>query len=124
MATGCLRKIGGSRSRASRRENSGCSQRVERVEGKAWPNKIIETELGQKDLSDIVDYIVYSLENPSAAVALLDEVEACSDPYLKALGYRKVSIRNYIMIHKVYELTQTVSIMRFSHGRQNYEKLI
>ena len=29
--------------------------------------KIIETELGQKDLSDIVNYIVYSLENPSAA---------------------------------------------------------
>ena len=41
--------------------------------------KIIETELGQKDLSGIVDYIVYSLENPSAAATLLDEVEACYD---------------------------------------------
>ena len=41
--------------------------------------KIIETELGQKDLSDIVDYIVCSLENPSAAATLLDEVEACYD---------------------------------------------
>lgn len=100
--------------------------------------KIIETELGQKDLSDIVDYIVYSLENPSAAAALLDEVEpcyntlerhpmmfeACCDPYLKALGYRKAGIRNYIMIYKVHEPTQTVSIMRFFHGRQDYEKLI
>ena len=100
--------------------------------------KIIETELGQKDLSDIVDYIVYSLENPSAAAALLDEVEACYDslerhpmmfeacydPHLKSLGYRKAGIRNYIMIYKVHELTQTVSIMRFFHGRQDYEKLI
>ena len=100
--------------------------------------KIIETELGQKDLSSIVDYIVYSLENPSAAAALLDEVEACydtlerhpmmfeacSDPYLKALGYRKAGIRNYIMIYKVHEPTQTVSIMRLFHGRQDYEKLI
>ena len=100
--------------------------------------KIIETELGQKDLSDIVDYIVHSLENPSAAATFLNEVEACydtlerhpmmfeacSDPYLKALGYRKAGIRNYIMIYKIHEPTQMVSIMRFFHGRQDYEKLI
>ena len=100
--------------------------------------KIIETELGQKDLSGIVDYIVYSLENPSAAAALLDEVEACydtlerhpmmfeacRDPYLKALGYRKVGIRNYIMIYKVHEPTKTVSVRRFFHCMQDYEKLI
>ena len=41
--------------------------------------KIIETELAQKDLSDIVDYIVYSLENPSATATFLSEVEACYD---------------------------------------------
>ena len=100
--------------------------------------KIIETELGQKDLSDIVDYIVRSLENPSAVSSLLDEIEACydnleqfpmmfetcHDPYFKALGYRKAGIRNYIMIYKVHESTKTVSIMRFFHGRQDYEKLI
>ena len=100
--------------------------------------KIIETELGQKDLNDIVDYIVCSLENPSAATALLNEVEACydtleqhlmmfeacCDPYLKALGYRKAGIRNYIMIYKVHQPTQTMFVMRFFHGRQDYEKLI
>ena len=100
--------------------------------------KIIETELGQKDLSDIVDYIVHSLENPSAAATFLNEVEACydtlerhpmifeacGDSYLKALGYHKVGIRNYIMIYKIHEPTQTVFIMRFFHGRQDYEKLI
>ena len=36
VAAGCLRKIGGSRDRASGRKDSGCQQRVERVEGKAW----------------------------------------------------------------------------------------
>ena len=50
--------------------------------------------------------------------------EACSDPYLKALGYRKAGIKNYIMIYKVHEHSKTVSIMRFFHGRQDYEKLI
>ena len=100
--------------------------------------KIIETELAQQDLNDIVDYIICSLENPSAAATLLDEVEACyntlerhpmvfeacHDPHLKALNYRKAIIRNYIMIYKVSEPTRTVSVMRFFHGRQDYEKLI
>ena len=100
--------------------------------------KIIETELAQQDLSNIVDPIVYSLENPSAAATLLDEVEACYDtlerhpmifeacyvPYLKSLGYRKAGIRNYIMIYKVHEPTKTVSVMIFFNGRQDYEKLI
>ena len=100
--------------------------------------KIIETELAQQDLSDIVDYILGTLENPSAVATFLDEVEACydnleqhplmfeacHDPRLGTLGYRKAIIRNYIMIYKVIESTKTVSIMRFFHGRQDYEKLI
>lgn len=100
--------------------------------------KIIETEHAQRDLSDIVDYIVSALENPSAAVSLLDEVaacydnlerlpmmfEACRDPRLKSMGYRKARIKNYIMIYKVNESRRAVLVMRFFHGRQDYEKLL
>ena len=100
--------------------------------------KIIETEQAQQDLCDIVAYIVSALENRSAAAALLDEVEACydhlerhplmfeacHDPHLKALGYRKAGIKNYIMIYKVDEMIKTVAVMRFFHGRQDYEKLL
>ena len=100
--------------------------------------KILETERAQQDLSDIVDYIASSLGNSSAAASLLDEVEACydkleqlplmfevcHDPHLKSLGYRKAGIKNYIMIYKVSEATETVFIMRFFHGRQDYEKLL
>ena len=100
--------------------------------------KIIETERARQDLSNIVDYIISSLENPSAAAELLNEVEACydsmeqlplmfetcRDPHLKAMGYRKAGIKNYIMIYKVNEPLKTIFIMRFFHGRQDYEKLI
>ena len=100
--------------------------------------KIIETERAQQDLSDIVDYIIFSLENPSAAAALLDEVEACydsleqfplmfetcRDPHLMSLGYRKAMVKNYLMIYKVNESSKIIFIMRFFHGRQDYEKLI
>lgn len=78
------------------------------------------------------------LENPSAAASFLDEVESCyddlaqfppmfgvcRDPRLKALGYRKAGIKNHIMIYKVSESIETVFIMRFFHGRQDYGKLL
>lgn len=36
----------------------------------------------------------------------------------------KAGIRNYIMIYKVNESKKEVIILRFFHGRQDYEKLI
>ena len=50
--------------------------------------------------------------------------EACHDPYLKELGYRKAVIRNYIMVYKVDKDVKAVYVMRLFHGRQDYEKLI
>lgn len=100
--------------------------------------KIVKTDAFQRDLDAVIRYIAVSLENRIAAVSLLDAIEdsyeglermplmyeACHDPYLKELGYRKAVIRNYIMIYKVNSETKTVYIMRLFHGRQDYEKLI
>lgn len=100
--------------------------------------KLLKTDAFQRDLDAVIRYITVSLENKIAAASLLDAIEksyddlvnmplkyeACHDPYLKELGYRKAVIRNYIMIYKVDSETQTVYIMRLFHGRQNYEKLI
>ena len=100
--------------------------------------KLLKTDAFQRDLDAAIRYITVSLENKIAAASLLDAIEksyddlvnmplkyeACRDPYLKELGYRKAVIRNYIMIYKVDSEAQTVYIMRLSHGRQNYEKLI
>jgi plasmid stabilization system protein ParE len=100
--------------------------------------KIVVTAPAERDLDGIIGYIIESLENRSAAAALLDAIgrcysdiesmplmyEACRDPYLKSLGYRKAIINNYIMVYKVDEERETVYIMRFFHGKQDYEKLI
>lgn len=100
--------------------------------------KIVKTDSFQRDLDAVIGYIVISLENKIAAAALLDSIEecyndlermplmyeACRDPRLKVLGYRKVVIHNYIMIYKVVEEEKTINIMRLFHGRQDYEKLI
>ncbi len=100
--------------------------------------KIQITDAFQRDLDAVIAYIVLSLENKTAAANLLDAIErscgdlermplmyeACHDPYLKELGYRKAGIRNYIMVYKVDEERKTVNILRLFHGRQDYEKLI
>lgn len=100
--------------------------------------KLMKTDSFQRDLDAVVAYIALSLENKVAASSLLDAIEksydgiermplmyeACRDPHLKRLGYRRAVIHNYIMVYKVDNKTETVYIMRLFHGRQDYEKLI
>lgn len=100
--------------------------------------KIVITEHAIQDLSEIAEYIAVTLSNPSAAVSLLEDIEKSYDalaqmPYLyeqcrnarlRAMGYRKAVIHKYIMVHRVDEKSQTVYILRFFHGTQDYEKLI
>lgn len=99
---------------------------------------VVETELAVQDLDSIFSYLALSLANPAAASAFADAVEhcyssleqtplmfeACRSPRLRALGYRKAVIKNYVMVYKIDQAAKTVVILRFFYGRQNYEKLI
>lgn len=105
---------------------------------KSMAYKLVKTDSFQRDLDAVIGYIVLSLENKAAAASLLDAIEqcydgiermplmyeACYDPHLRELGYRKVVIRNYIMIYQVDKDREIVNILRLFHGRQDYEKLI
>lgn len=100
--------------------------------------KLKISELAHKDLDKIVSYIVVQLANPKAASDFLDEVEKCydyirnnpmmytecQDMRLKEEGYRKISIKNYVLIYKINEISKTVNILRFFYGAQDYAKLI
>ena len=100
--------------------------------------KIIKTDSYQRDLDGAVGYIALSLSNKTAAASLLDAVEKiyddlermplmysfCDDPHLRDMKYHKAVIKNYIMVYAVDEDAKVVTILRFFHGRQNYEKLI
>ena len=112
--------------------------RASRRCGKNMAYKLIKTDSFQRDLNAVVAYIALSLENKVAATSLLDAVEksydgiermplmyeACRDPHLKELGYRRAVIQNYIMLYKVDSEAETVYVMRLFHGRQDYEKMI
>lgn len=100
--------------------------------------KLNISELAHQDLDKIVSYIVVQLANPSAASDLLDEVDKCygylkSNPMMYAKcqdrrlgkeGYRKVSIKNYVLVYKINETSKTVNILRFFYGAQDYVELI
>ena len=100
--------------------------------------KLVITELAHQDLDRIVSYIVVQLSNSKAAGDFLDEVtacygflkstpmmyERCQDRRLGEEGYRKAVIKNYVLVYKISEESNTVSIMRFFYGAQDYTKLI
>ena len=65
--------------------------------------------LANKDLKEILDYILRELSNPSDAADLLDGIgscysnlekmpemyKRCRDTRLKAMGYRRITVKNY-----------------------------
>lgn len=96
--------------------------------------KLIETRLASQDLDNILEYMAVRLQNPATASAFADAVEqcydllehtplmyeACRDLRLRAKRYRKAVIRNYVLIYKVDEKNQTVLLLRFFYGKQDY----
>ena len=100
--------------------------------------KVESTRLAGQDLDEILNYMVKELGSPSAAVDFVDEVdscyarlaempemyEPCRDIRLKALGYRRAVIKNYVMIYKVVQSISTVFILRFFYGGRDYEQLL
>ena len=100
--------------------------------------KLFVTELANQDLDHIISYIAVKLSNPKAAGDFLDEVTTCysflkSNPLMYAGclnerlgkdGYRKAVIKNYVLVYKVDEESQTVSVMRFFYRAHDYTKLI
>ena len=99
---------------------------------------VIVTDLAQNTLRHIVMYITDNLKNKKAANDFLDEVtltyknlastpfmyEACKDARLKKLGYRRVVIKNYILVYRIAEENEDVYILRLFYGGSNYENIL
>ena len=46
----------------------------------------------------------------------------CQDKRLRAEGYRKIVIKNYVLVYD--EASKTVNVLRFFYGAQDYVKFI
>ena len=92
------------------------------------------TDAAENDLSAIRDYLLNELFNPVAVENLFAEIrrayealqinpyvfEECRDARLKSLKYCKCLVKGYLFIYRVDELDNTVHVIRFFHGTQNY----
>ena len=90
------------------------------------------------DIDDIVSYLSYDLKNAQAADAFLDDVEAsyhrlvdnpfiyakCDDHLLQRRGYRKIAIKNYLVLFRIDEENQMVYIVRIVYGGRSYANML
>ena len=96
------------------------------------------SDCAERDLDSIVLYITEKLSAPKAATDFVDAVyncydnlesnpyiyEACHDNRLQIEGYRRATIKNYVLVYKVNEDAKTVTVHRFFYGGQNYLSII
>lgn len=86
-----------------------------------------------KDLNDAFEYISLTLSNEQAAKKLMKEIDnaimnlktmpemypLAREP-LDILGYRKIVIKNYIIIYSVDKKRGNANLLRCFYGKQNY----
>jgi len=96
------------------------------------------TSKAEDDLDEIYGYIFGTLSAASAADKLVDHIEhaimrlkeypfSCqyvlNEP-LKARGYRKLIVDNYLIFYLVNEAETQVVIMRILYGASNYQDIL
>jgi addiction module RelE/StbE family toxin len=100
--------------------------------------KLLVSKDAHKDIDEIVDYIADELKNPQAASDFLDDVRKsyltiiknpwlyahCNDEKLQRQGYRKIVVRNYLILYRADEKKKVVYIVRVVYGRRNYSELL
>lgn len=100
--------------------------------GKRYELRILP--LFEEDLNEIVDYIVYRLQNPIAAEKLVDDVEAaieerrsCAEafePYSSSRKrehpYYRIQVRNFTIFYVAID--GTMEVRRILYSRSNIKK--
>ncbi len=99
---------------------------------------LVITDSASDELDGIIHYIACNLNNTQAASDFLDRLDEiyslladnprlyqlCEFPEFRKKLYRKVVIKNYVMIFKFDENTGTVYILHFFYGRRDYFNLV
>jgi len=100
--------------------------------------KLIISKDVHSDIDGIVNYMVDKLKSAVAAAGFLDDVEKsyrnivvnplmygfCNDDRLRNQGYRKIPIKNYIILYSVDEEAKIVTVIRIFYGGRNYSELV
>lgn len=96
------------------------------------------SEPAENDLRDIVRYIASQLSAPISALhmmALLEEAMAAlsdmpqrcplvADELLSQMGYRKLTIKNYVVFFSIDEKNKVVDIERILYSRRDWARIL
>ncbi len=96
--------------------------------------KIAVSEPAENDLRDIVRYISAQLSAPMTALKMMDTIEEAiaglsdipkkyplvSDDRLKAMGYHKLLVKNYIVFFSVDDKSNIVDVERILYARRDW----
>ena len=96
------------------------------------------TEPAENDLRDIAKYISSQFSAPTTALNMIQAIKAAiakletlafayplvRDDRLAALGYRLLSVKNYIVFYIVHEKERAVDVDRILYGRRDWRNLL
>lgn len=96
------------------------------------------SEPAENDLRDIVRYIAAQLSAPLTALKMMDLVEEaimglailpkkCSpviDERLALMGYRKLLVKNYVVLFTIDEKAKVVDIERILYARRDWRQIL
>jgi plasmid stabilization system protein ParE len=93
-----------------------------------------QAEPAENDLIDILKYIAVELREPSTALRMLETIDSAieslstmphryplvDDERLAAMGYRKISIKNYLAFFTIDEETKIINVERILYARRDW----
>ena len=96
--------------------------------------KLKITDSAERDLDEILTYIIHELDNLDAALKLSDEINdrykklkenpylypMCIDPRIKLLGYRRIVIGGFLLLYRIDQELKIVFVERFFSQLQDY----
>jgi plasmid stabilization system protein ParE len=98
--------------------------------------KVCYLPIFEKDLTNIIEYIVYNLKNRDAAISLLEKIENAilertKNPLAfekynsireRKYPYYRIYVGNFVIYYVVIE--DVIEIRRIIYGKRNTDKLI
>ncbi len=99
---------------------------------------VVLTRTAETDLGETVDYISRILDNRPAAESFLNQIEQridglsdypeahplVADTHLRERGVRVFTVGNYVGLYRVRTDEQKVVLLRFLHGRRDWQSLL
>lgn len=100
--------------------------------------KVLVSRRYHQDLKSILGYMIHDLKAPIAASNFLNVLEETvqslqempyrfelvKDETLKQQGYRKYSVKNYLLFYKILENEKVIRIYRLIYGKRNWERML